>query len=95
MILAGPAPILSNVCMFALHAPFPPVIHDSTGTKAIDRAIIEAGTPGFTLMMRAAQASLERILDLEQSREMDFTEGMVVLAGPGNCLLYTSPSPRD
>ena len=84
MILAGPAPILSNVCMFALHAPFPPVIHDSTGTKAIDRAIMEAGTPGFTLMMRAAQASLERILELEQSREMDFTEGMVVLAGPGN-----------
>ena len=84
MILAGPAPILSNVCMFALHAPFPPVIHDSTGTKAIDRAIMEAGTPGFTLMMRAAQASLERILELEQSRKTDFTEGMVVLAGPGN-----------
>ena len=84
MILAGPAPILSNVCMFALHAPFPPVIHDSAGTKAIDRAIIEAGTPGFTLMMRAAQAGFERICELEQRQATDFTEAMVVLAGPGN-----------
>ena len=84
MILARTAPIPSNVCMFALHAPFPSVIHDSAGTKAIDRAIIEAGTPGFTLMMRAAQVSLERILDLEKSREKGFTRGMVVLAGPGN-----------
>ena len=70
--------------MFALHAPFPSVIHDSESTKAIDRAILEAGTPGFTLMMRAAQVSLERILDLEKSREKGFTRGMVVLAGPIN-----------
>ena len=46
-------------------------------------AIAEAGTPGFTLMMRAAQVSLEHI-GPEKSREKGFTRGMVVLAGPGN-----------
>ena len=84
MILARASPIPSNVCMFALHAPFPSVVHDSAGTKAVDRAIIEAGTPGFTLMMRTAQASLERISELQQKRGTAFSEGMVVLAGPGN-----------
>jgi NAD(P)H-hydrate epimerase len=84
MILARAASIPSNVCMFALHAPFPSVVHDSAGTKAVDRAIIEAGTPGFALMMRAAQASLERISELEQRHTTTFSKGMVVLAGPGN-----------
>jgi hydroxyethylthiazole kinase-like uncharacterized protein yjeF len=82
MILARSAPIPSNVYMFALHAPFPAIIHDSAGTKAIDRAIIEAGTPGFALMMRAAHAALDRLNALAQAPRA--ATCVVVLAGPGN-----------
>ena len=69
--------------MFALHAPFPAIIHDSAGTKAIDRAIIEAGTPGFALMMRAAHAALDRLNALAQAPRA--ATCVVVLAGLGKC----------
>lgn len=87
MILAPATPIASNVCMFALHAPFPPVVHDTAGTRQIDRAIIDNGTPGFQLMMRAAQATLDLIRRLPASKNDATGAGltnMVVLAGSGN-----------
>lgn len=59
--------------------PLPPVLHDAAGTRALDAALIAAGTPGFELMQRAAHAAWRAL-----RRRWPEAAALTVLAGRGN-----------
>lgn len=73
--------------VFKLHSPFPLVAHDSDGARLGDSRIINSGTPGFLLMMRAARAAVSRLVaEMKNRPEMmpDKRKPVIILAGPGN-----------